>query len=147
MTPGVWVVILLIALVAEFITMELYGACISVGAVGALVGYLFGLNIFLQLVIIVAVTGFLLIVVRPVGMKYVSRIKKESKRLRLVGADAVVICAVDNSQGVGVVAINGTQWKAKSHRPNAIIKEGEVVKVVAMNGNVAIVDDMKRRTR
>lgn len=147
MTPGIWVVILLIALIAEFVTMELYGACVSVGAIGALVGYLFGLNIFLQLIILVAITGFLLVVARPVGMKYVSRIKKESRRLSLVGADAVVICAIDNSAGVGVVAINGTQWQAKSHRPNAIIREGEVVKVVAMNGNVAIVDDMKRRTR
>lgn len=147
MTPMIWVAILLVLLVFEFIRMELLGACGAVGALAGLVANIFGLAIYWQIGIAVAISGFLIVVARPVGMKYVNRIKKESANQLLIGADAIVVCDIDNAHGVGVVSINGKQWSARSHRANSVIRAGEVVKVVAMNKNTAIVDDRKRGTR
>lgn len=144
MTPMIWMILMIILLVIEFIRIEFIGACGAMGALCGLIANLCGLNVVLQIVIAIGVTLLLLVTVRPVAMKAINRMKRESDIQNLVGADAIVICAIDNSQGVGVVEINGRQWSARSHRPNAVIREGEVVKVVAMNKNTAIVDDRKR---
>lgn len=145
--PTVWMGIMLVLLGIEFIRMELFGACGAIGALCGLISYAVGLPLIAQIGIAVVVTVILVVGVRPIGMKYVNRMRKESQIQQLVGSDAIVVCAIDNSQGVGVVTINGKQWSARSHRPNAIIPAGQVVTVVAMNNNTAIVDDNKRNRR
>lgn len=145
--PSIWMGIMLVLLIIEFISMELYGACGAIGALAGLIAYVFDVPLFAQIGIAVLVAVFLVAAVRPIGMKYIYRIKKASRIQDLVGMDAIVVCAVDNSQGVGVVSINGRQWSARSHRPNAVIPAGQVVTVVAMNKDTAIVDDNRRNRR
>ncbi|MBO4267447.1 MAG: hypothetical protein J5910_09715 [Lachnospiraceae bacterium] len=140
MTPLIWMIILIVCLVVEFIRIELYGACAAVGAIAGIIAYAFGLNDFLQIAIAVAVTAFFLIVARPVGMKYVMRARREKQLMELEGCDAVVTCRIDNTSSNGVVRIGGRNWAARSNRPNAVIEEGEVVTVVTMRGDVAYVD-------
>lgn len=140
----VWTVIMLAGLVAELVTVSLYGACAAVAAFAGLIAYLFGLAIYFQIPIAIAVAVFMLVVLRPIGMKYVNRVKRQNRIQNLVGCDAIVICRIDNSQGVGVVSVNGKQWSARSHRPNAVIDEGSVVTIIAMKGDTAIVDDNRR---
>lgn len=142
----VWAIIITVLLVFEMLRMELYGACLAVGAIVGLVTCAFNLPLYVQIPAAVVVGVILIFTVRPVGMKYISRIKKESRALNLVGKDAIVICKIDNAAGVGVISVAGKQWSAKSHRPNAVIAEGEVVKIVAMKDNTAIVDDRKRNS-
>lgn len=141
---GVWMIIIVLLLVLEFIKMELYGACIAIGSLGAAIASIFGLNIGFQILIAVVISMLLIVFVRPIGMKYVSRMKKETMRQKMVGADAIVSRKIDNAEGTGMVIINGTEWAAKSHRPNAVIQPGTLTKVVAMNRDVAIVDDRVR---
>ena len=143
MTFMIWLTIIIVCLVIEFIRIELLGACGAVGALGGLIACVAGLNSFLQIVIAVCITGFLLIVVRPVGMKYVMRARREKKLMELEGRDAIVTCRIDNMTESGVVRIGNKNWAARSNRPNAVIDEGEVVKVIAMRGNVAYVDYKK----
>ena len=143
----VWIGIMLAALVAEFITMELFGAFAAAGALAGLVANAFGLPTVLQACIAVAVGVVLALLLRPVGMKYINKMRRDNKLQSMVGADAIVISTINNAQGVGMVTINGKQWSAKSHRPNAVIHAGQVVKVVAMNHNTAIVDDRVRNSK
>ena len=147
MTITIWILIILALLVCEFITMRLYGACGAVGALAGVIVKIIGYDWYIQIPAAIVVTVMLLILVRPLGMKHVARIHRENQLQSLVGSDAIVISQINNQQGVGIVSINGKQWSARSHRPNAVIKAGEVVKVVAMNRDVAIVDDRKRNRR
>lgn len=140
MTPMVWLIILIICLVIEFIRIELIGACGAGGALVGLVLNILGLNPFLQIAAAVAVAVFLFIVVRPAGMKYVMRARREKQLMELEGRDAIVTVRIDNTNDSGVVRIGNKNWSARSNRPNGIITEGEVVTVVAMRGNVAYVD-------
>ena len=140
MTPMVWLIILIICLVIEFVRIELIGACGAGGALVGLVLNILGLNPFLQIAAAVAVAIFLFIVVRPAGMKYVMRARREKQLMELEGRDAIVTVRIDNTNDSGVVRIGNKNWSARSNRPNGIIAEGEVVTVVAMRGNVAYVD-------
>ncbi len=140
MTPMVWLIILIICLVIEFVRIELIGACGAGGALVGLVLNILGFNPFLQIAAAVAVAVFLFIVVRPAGMKYVIRARREKQLMELEGRDAIVTVRIDNTNESGVVRIGNKNWSARSNRPNGIIDEGEVVTVVAMRGNVAYVD-------
>lgn len=140
MTPMVWLIILIICLVIEFVRIELIGACGAGGALVGLVLNILGFNPFLQIAAAVAVAVFLFIVVRPAGMKYVIRARREKQLMELEGRDAIVTVRIDNTNDSGVVRIGNKNWSARSNRPNGIIDEGEVVTVVAMRGDVAYVD-------
>ena len=140
MTPMIWLAILIVCLVIEFIRIELYGACGAVGALAGLITCIAGLNTFIQIVAAAAVIGFLIVVVRPVCMKYVARARRENRIMDLEGRDAIVTCRIDNMADEGVVRIGNKNWAARSNRPNDVINEGEVVRVIKMRGDVAYVD-------
>ncbi len=140
MTPAIWLTIFIICLVIEFIRIELIGACGAVGAFAGLVACWMGFGDIIQIIAAIAVALILFIYVRPTGMKYVMRARREKQLMELEGSDAVVTCRIDNAAGLGVIRIGNRNWKARSNRPNAVINEGEVVTVITMRGDVAYVD-------
>ncbi len=140
MTPKIWLIILIICLVIEFIRIELIGACGAAGALAGLVTNFFEVKDIWQIAAAVAVALVLFIYVRPIGMKYVMRARREKELMELEGCDAIVTCKIDNATRSGVVRIGGRNWEARSNRPNAVIPEGEVVTVINMRGDVAYVD-------
>ena len=145
MTPMIWLIILIICLVIEFIKIELVGACGAIGALAGLIVGLFGAGSVWQILATVAVTALLLVYVRPIGMKYVMRARREKDLMDLEGCDAIVTCRIDNAAGLGVVRIGAKNWSARSNRPNAVINEGELVTVIKMRGNVAYVDYKRKK--
>ena len=145
MTPMIWLIILIICLVIEFIKIELVGACGAIGALTGLIVGLFGAGSVWQILAAVAVTALLLVYVRPIGMKYVMRARREKDLMDLEGCDAIVTCRIDNAAGLGVVRIGAKNWSARSNRPNAVINEGELVTVIKMRGNVAYVDYKRKK--
>ena len=141
----IWLIILIVCLVIEFIRIELIGACGAAGAIAGLIACIAGLGNILQILVAVALTGFLIVVARPVGMKYVMRARREKQLMEMEGCDAIVTCRIDNATSSGVVRIGGRNWSARSNRPNAVINEGEVVTVITMRGDVAYVDYKKTK--
>ena len=146
MNPTFWLVMFIISLAVECVLMNLVAASFAPGALVAAIMCFFDLPAWSEVIAFGAVTAVFIVVVRPILAKYLNRHKKQARLDRLIGHDAVVICEIDNAHGVGVVNISGREYKARSHRPNAVISEGSIVKVVEMKGYVAIVDDLKRRS-
>ena len=144
MKVSAWLIILIICLVIEFIRIELIGACGAAGALAGLIAAAAGLDTIWQILIAVGIAAFLFVFVRPAGMKYVMRARHEKKLMELEGREGVVTCRIDNASGLGVIRIGDRNWSARSNRPNAVINEGEVVTVIAMRGNVAYVDRIRR---
>ena len=145
MSPMVWVIILIVCLVYEFVRADLYGASGALGALAGLIAYAFSLHVAIQVGIAVIVIALMIFEARPIGMKYVNKIKKHNKMLDLEGRDGIVICRIDNAQGLGIVNIGGSEWSARSNRPNTVFNEGDVVTVVAMRDGKAYVDYRKDR--
>lgn len=144
MSPMIWVIIIVACLLLEIVKMEFVGICGAFGAIAGLIVNLKGLNLYIQIIVAIVFAFCMMVGLRPIGLKYINRIKKEGRLQELVGRDAIVTALIDNAQGVGVVSVAGKQWSARSNRPNAVIKEGTVVKIIAMKKDVAIVDDRKR---
>lgn len=146
MNPTIWLVILIISLAVECAQMNLGGICLAPGAAVAAIMSFCGLPVWMDVIAFIVVTAAFIILARPILAIYLNRHKKQARLNRLIGCDAIVICEIDNAHGVGVVNIGGREYKARSNRPNAIIREGSKVKVVEMRGDVAMVDDLKRRS-
>lgn len=144
MNPTVWLVIFIIALSAECVTMSLRSASFAPGALVSAVMCFAGLPVWAQIVAFLVVTAIMMVLVRPRLAREFNRQKRQHRLDQLIGRDAIVICEIENAHGVGVVNIGGREYRARSNRPNAIISEGTLVKVVEMRGDVAIVDDNKR---
>lgn len=145
MNPTFWLVMFIIALAVECVLMNLVAASFAPGALVAAVMCFMNLPAWSEIIAFVAVSALFIVLLRPVLAKYLNKKKKQARLDKLIDRDAVVICEIDNAHGVGVVNIGGREYKAQSHRPNAIIAEGTKVKVVEMKGYVAIVDDLKRQ--
>ncbi len=143
----IWLIVLIVCLVIEFIRIELIGACGAVGALAGLILCLFGIGDVWQILAAVGMAVFLFVRVRPVAMKYVKRARREKELMELEGCDAIVTCRIDNAARTGVVRIGSKNWSARSNRPNAVIHEGELVTVITMRGDVAYVDYKRTKGR
>lgn len=144
MNPTIWLVLLIIFLVTEFINMNLYAACFAPGALVAAVLCFLELPGWISIAVFILLSAIMVLLIRPVLARFMNRQKKQARLDRLIGSDAIVICEIVNAHGVGVVNIGGKEYRARSQRPNAIISEGSKVKVVSMRGDTAIVDDLRR---
>lgn len=145
MNPTIWLVIIVIALTAECVTMSLRSACIAPGAIVAAILCFAGINVWIQIFAFLAISAVMMILVRPRLARIMNRQRRQHKLDQLIGRDAIVICEIENAHGVGVVNIGGREYRARSNRPNAVISEGSVVEVVAMRGDVAIVNENRSR--
>ena len=144
MNPTIWLVIIIIALAVECISMNLWSACLVPGALAGAIMCVCSLPIWAQIPAFVVISLLMMILVRPNLARYMNKQKRQHRLDMLIGRDAIVICEIENAHGVGIVNIGGREYRARSNRPNAVISEGSVVTVVAMRGDVAIVDDNKR---
>ena len=140
----IWLVALIILLVIEMIRMNVTSLCIAVGVLTGIILAAFSAPVWAQVAAFVAVSAILLVAVRPVVAKYFHKEKKNIRNDRLVGADAIVLCEIDNSEGVGLVNIAGKEWRAEAKRASSVIPVGSVAKVVAVRGDKVVVDDMVR---
>lgn len=146
MNIGVWFAILIASLAIEIITLNLLAGSVAVGALAGLVLSILNQPVWMQLAAFTVISALLIIVVRPGLSRYMNQSKKERKNSRLIGADAIVLCEIDNDRGFGVVNIAGREWSARSQK-GEIISEGNVVTVVDMQGNTAIVKIKGRNFR
>jgi len=144
MNPTIWLVLLAVFLTVEFINMNLYAACLAPGALVAAVMSFMKLPVWMTILAFVVISAFIIVLIRPFLARFMNEQKKQARLDKLIGRDAIVICEIFNAHGVGVVNIGGREYRARSHRPNAVISEGSKVKVVSMRGDTAIVDDLKR---
>ena len=147
MNPTFWLVIFIICLGVECALMNLVAASFAPGALVAAVMCFFDLPAWSEVIAFGAVSAVFIVLARPYLVKIMNRHKKQARLDKLIGRDAIVICEINNAQGVGVVNIGGKEYRARSNRPNTTFREGMIVKVVGMMGDTAMVDDMKRRTR
>lgn len=135
----IWIVIFVICVVCEVIRMNLYGTCIGIGAVVAGIVGLFHIPVLIQLVVFMVVSIGLLFIIRPLGLRHINKAKSQSSLADLIGKTAVVVSEIDNSQRIGKVKVNNTEWAAKSARKSLTYQTGTVVKIVDIYGGKLIV--------
>lgn len=134
-----WLVLLIVAIVAEVLTMGLTTIWFAGGALVAILAALLHAPIWIQVILFFLVSLLLLFFTRPIAVKYFNRDRVKTNVESMVGRQAVVTGEIDNLQGIGQVTLNGQEWTARSTNEKIRIPVGSVVNVVSVSGVKLIV--------
>ncbi len=109
-----WIILTVALVVIEAVTVQLMTIWFAVGAIGGLIASAFNLEIWLQILIFVAVSAIALIATRPIVRRFTNTIKEPTNADRYIGQTAVVTEPIDNIHGKGAVTIGGLEWTART---------------------------------
>lgn len=136
----IWLVVLAILLVIEFLTLGLTTVWFAGGALVAFLVSLAGGPLWLQLLLFIAVSVALLLFTRPLAMKYLNKDVQKTNVDSIPGQKGIVTATIDNLKAEGQVTIQGMEWTARAKNGNTIEK-GKVVRVTAVEGVKLIVEE------
>lgn len=134
----IWLGVAVITAIVEAAGPALVSIWFTGGAVVALLLALFGLPIWLQLTVFVAVSAVLLAATRTIARKYVNTRLQPTNADRIIGSVCPVTEQIDNRVGRGEVYVDGKRWSARSELDEPIA-EGAEVEILRIEGVKVIV--------
>lgn len=137
MNTIIWAIVLIVMIIAEFITQQLVSIWFVVGSAVALMASLTSISFTSQFIIFLVVSIIALVLTRPFVKKIISKEKTKTNADMVIGNIATVIETISLEDGTGRVKINGLDWKASS---DTHIEVGEKVKVIRIEGVTLIVE-------
>ena len=134
-----WLVAMIALFIVEAATVNLVTLWFAFGALGALITSLLGGELWMQIVVFIAVTVITLIPTRKLAKKYFSKNHHQPTNSDMViGKDCTVMEDIDNLLSTGAVKCMGREWTARSESGKKIVT-GEIVTAVAIEGVKLIV--------
>lgn len=135
----IWLSLFVIMLIVEASGPALLSIWFSFGALVALiVSFIPGVEWWIELIIFVAISAATLLALRPVCKKYLKRNVVKTNVDSFVGKKGYVIEDITFLKH-GAVKIGDVSWTAVPVSEKDIIKENEIIEVVAVNGNKLVV--------
>ena len=134
-----WLVLFVILLVIEILTMGLTTVWFAGGALVAFLLAYVGFELPVQIIVFLLVSIALLILTRPIAMKYFNQERQKTNAESLIGQNAVVLEKIDTLHGVGRAEVNGMEWAAKTDDTDEVIEPGEIVVIEGIQGVKLIV--------
>ena len=136
-----WLVLLIVAIVVEVLTMGLTTIWFAGGALAAFGAGVIGFGLVVQVVVFVVVSVLLLVLTRPLAVKYFNQERQKTNAESLIGQQALVIEDIDTLQSAGRVEVNGQEWSAKTDEPDGKIEKNKIVVIDGIQGVKLIVRD------
>ncbi len=129
-TMFLWILVLIVAAVAEAVTTALVSVWFCVGALAAAISAALGAPLLLQLIIFVGVSILALVVTKPI----IRKLMPNSSYIFTNGEDdvgktAFVVEEIDPEKGTGRVKLGDVDWGARSDN-GQIITVGTPVVIV-----------------
>ena len=146
---GIWGLILFGCGIVEMVKLNGNFFHFSLGAIGAVICYLLGLDLMIQIIVFVVVTGLSFLLLRPLFIRFSDRnatVHEEGLDL-LVGLEGRVIAKIDTAAGTGRVDINGRPVKAIPVDPQQKYNVGDRVVATALDGDQLVVKKAKKRSK
>ncbi|MBQ8558745.1 MAG: NfeD family protein [Tyzzerella sp.] len=125
-----WLIVFVALLVIEIATLGLTTIWFAAGALVAFLAAFIGFGVPVQVIIFLAVSIILLVLTRPIAMKYFNQERQKTNAESLIGQKAVVLEEINTLQATGRVEVNGMEWSAKTEESDRI----EVNTVVSIKG-------------
>lgn len=141
-----WLIIFVVLLIIEIFTMGLTTVWFAGGAIAAFLTGLMGFGTFAQFVVFAIVSIFLILVTRPIAIKYFNKERQKTNAESLIGQQALVLEDVDTLQAHGLVEVNGQEWSAKTDEPDGHIAKNTVVVIDGIQGVKLIVRAREEKT-
>ncbi|MGF0032379.1 NfeD family protein [Bariatricus sp. SGI.154] len=142
-----WLLLFIILLIIEIITLGLTTIWFAGGALAALAAELVGFGTVTQVVVFLVVSIVLLVMTRPIAVKYFNQERQKTNAESLIGQCALVLEDIDTFEGAGRVEISGQEWAAKTDEPDGKIPKNTVVVVNGIQGVKLIVRPKDERDR
>lgn len=134
-----WLIAMIGLFVVEAATVNLVTLWFAFGALAALITSLLGGQLWLQIVVFIAVTIITLIPTRKLAKKFFDKKHHQATNSDMViGKDCTVTEDIDNLLATGAVKCMGREWTARSESGEKIAV-GETVTVIAIEGVKLIV--------
>ena len=134
-----WLMAFIILVVMEFLTMGLTTIWFAIGALVAFFASLFGASLWVQIILFLVISLVVLVVYRPLAVKYVNSKRTKTNVDDLVGKEAKVTERIDNLNQMGRVVLNGMDWSART-TIGGTIDVDTIVRVVDVKGVKLIVE-------
>ena len=140
-----WLAIFVILLIIEIVTMGLTTIWFAGGALAAMAAGLSGFGTGLQILVVLVVSVLLLVLTRPIAVKYFNQERQKTNAESLIGQQALVLEDIDTLQAAGLVEVRGQEWSAKTDEPNGKIAKNKVVVIEGIQGVKLIVREKEER--
>jgi membrane protein implicated in regulation of membrane protease activity len=141
-----WLIAIIVLLVIEIATLGLTTIWFAGGATAAFISTFFGAGFQIQLLIFALLSLVLLVVTRPMALRYMRREPVKTNAESLIGKVAIVTGRIDNLAQSGEVMIADVSWTARAKDEAGVIAEGSKVRICAIEGVKLIVEEMKEET-
>ncbi len=138
-----WIVATVAFIALEAATVGLVSVWFALGSAAALIGAALGAEVWLQVVLFLAVSAVALAVLKPVAVKYFKVGAKPTNADRLLGVVCPVTEDIDNIHATGAVSAGGKEWTARSLTGEPIPK-GALAQVMSIQGVKLIVEPARR---
>lgn len=129
----VWLGLVILFLIAEGATVSLVSLWFAAGAVVAMFAALLGAGVWLQTGLFLAVSGALLLMLRPIVRRYLVPKITPTNVDSLVGATGLVTETIDNVTASGQVKLGAMEWTARS-TTGENIPQGTLIRVDRIEG-------------
>lgn len=134
----IWFVFAAIFIVGEILTAGFFLLWFGIGAAVAGILAILGFNAGWQWGAFIVVSGILFAISRRFAERFTKKQPPGIGADRFIGEVGVVLEEIDNIKNTGRVRIEKDEWRADSDS-GEIIKEGERVEVVRMDGTHVVV--------
>lgn len=134
-----WLITFVVLLVIEIVTMALTTIWFAGGAIAAFLTAYIGFDLWVQIAVFLIVSIVLLVLTRPLAMRFFNEKREHTNAESLIGKKALVTEDIDTLRGVGKVEVNGMEWSAKSDESETIEKD-TIVLIKGIQGVKLIVD-------
>lgn len=134
-----WLVLFVVLLIIEILTMGLTTVWFAGGALVAFILAYVGFGLPVQIIVFLLVSIILLILTRPIAIKFFNKERQKTNAESLIGQKAVVLETIDTIHGTGRVEVNGMEWSAKVDEASYTVDAGEIVVIEGIQGVKLIV--------
>jgi membrane protein implicated in regulation of membrane protease activity len=130
----VWLGVIILAIIAEASTVSLVSIWFVPSACIAMILALCEVQLWIQLVVFFITFLLLMIFIKPL-VKNCFRVKPVATNAdTVIGLDAVVLEPINNLEAKGQVKVRGQVWSARSSEEAVTYAEGEIVRVLSIEG-------------
>lgn len=129
-----WLIAAAVFIVLEIATLGLTTIWFAGGALVAALAAMLVLPIYVQVIIFLVISGFLLLITRPLASHFLNNRTVKTNAESLIGLQCLVTKEINNLKAQGEVTIKGQMWSARSVENGILIPQHSIVKVEAISG-------------
>jgi len=130
----VWLGVIVLSIILEASTVSLVSIWFVPSACIAMILALCDVRLWIQLVVFFITFLLLMIFIKPLFKKCFGLKTVATNADTVIGLDAVVLEPISNLEAKGQVKVRGQVWSARSADDAMIYGEGEIVRVLSIEG-------------